>query len=465
MNKDELHSMPPKDVLEDDRPEPAGRGPAVERRLDELREANARQDRKDAVPAAILSIIVHGALVASLFMAVQWNTADEAVYAELWAPEDVSGGTDPEGVAQRLPADPEPEPLKAEEQAPEEPATPPEPPKEDLQQAQQKAQAEAAAQAEEARRLEAEAQARAQAEQVEAERVALEARKAQEAARAENERLAQERARAEEIQRQQEAAIEAERQKEMERERQEQERLAQERLAEEKRLAEEARKAEEAAKAEAERAQEEARLAEEERKAEEARIAKEKAEAAAAKAEADRIAAELKAQEEKRLAEEKRIAQEKARKAAQEKAERQRIAKAMREQELARLSAKMDPNASRSGTTTGDPKNFKRSLRGSAQARYTARVAACVRQYIVFEVPASVKRGDYQASYSIKLLPTGEQISGSLRQLKASGWPAYDRAVERAILSCNPFPRPDPGYETPKELQLDFDPVDDRAGK
>lgn len=448
MKKDELHSIATKDVLEEDldgERASNGRGPSVERSIDELRASHARQDRKDAVPAAILSVVVHAALVASLFMAVQWNTADEAVYAELWAPEDVSGGADPEGVAQRSP----------------EPQAPDAPEKSDESQAAEeaRAQAQAAAAAQEA-------QARAEAERIEAERVAEEARKAQEAARAENERLAQERARAEEIQRQQEAAIEAERLKEVERQRLEEERIAQERLAEERRLAEEARKAEEAARAEEERAAEEERRLEAERKAEEERIAREKAEeaarAAAAKAEAERAAAELKAREEKRIAEEKRIRAEKARKAAQEKAERARIAKAMREQELARLTAQIDPNSNRSGVTTGDPKNFKRSLRGSAKASYMARVAACVRQYIVFEVPASVVKGQYQASYSIQLLPTGEQIAGSLRQLKASGLPAYDSAVERAIRSCNPFPRPDPGYETPRELQLDFDPVDDR---
>lgn len=437
MKKDELHSIATKDVLEeglDAESASSGRGPSVERSIDELRASHARQDRKDAVPAAILSVVVHAALVASLFMVVQWNTADEAVYAELWAPEDVSGGTDPEGAAERSPEAQAPNETDAAEKA--------------------EAQAQAAAAQE--------AQARAEAERIEAERVAEEARKAQEAARAKNERLAQERARAEEIQRQQEAAIEAERQKEMERQRLEEERIAQERLAEERRLAEEARKAEEAARAEEARAAEEERRLEAERKAEEERIAREKAEEAAAKAEAERAAAELKAREEKRIAEEKRIQAEKARKAAQEKAERARIAKAMREQELARLTAKIDPSSNRSGVTTGDPRNVKRSLRGSAKASYVARVAACVRQRITIEVPASVVKGQYQASYSIQLLPTGEQVDGSLKQLKASGWPAYDSAVERAIRLCDPFPRPDPGYETPKELQLDFDPVDDR---
>ena len=97
------------------------------------RERFRREDRRDSFPAAILSVAVHGALFAGLFTVFQWNTAPETVYAELWAPEDVSGGNDPSGVAEKLPeetgrdeadapekkaAEPEPEP------EPEEPASP-----------------------------------------------------------------------------------------------------------------------------------------------------------------------------------------------------------------------------------------------------------------------------------------------------------------------------------------------------
>ena len=170
----------------------------------------------------------------------------------------------------------------------------------------------------------------------------------------------------------------------------------------------------------------------------------------------------MKAQEEKRLAEEKRIAEEKAKKAAAERAERQRIARVMREQELARLSSKVDPNATRSGATTGDKRNYRRSLRGTALARYSARVAACVRQFIEIEVPASIVRGQYQAIYKVKLMPTGEQFPNSLERVQASGWDAYDLAIERAIRRCNPFPRPDTGEAVPSDLTLSFDPVEDK---
>ena len=402
------------------------------------RERFRREDRKDSLPAAILSVAVHGALFAGLFTVFQWNTAPETVYAELWAPEDVSGGTDPSGVAEKVPeetgrdeadapekkaAEPEPEPEPRPEPKPEpEPAAPPEP-------AGPTPEELAAEQAREAARLEEE-------------QIARQAREEMEARRAEDERIAQERARAEEIERMRQEAIEAERRRAQE----EEKRLEEERLAQE-RLAEAARKAEEA------------RIAEEQRKAEEARIAEEKRQAA--EAEARRIAEEL------RVAEEKRQAEEAARKAAAEKKareeaeERRRVAQRFREQELARLSAKVDPNAQRSGTTTGDRRNFRRSLTGSALATWSNQVRSCIRPNITIDVPATTRPGQYRAVYSLQLLPTGEQV-GTPKLVTPSGWPAYDAAVARAIRRCNPLPRPGAGEDMPREISLSFDPVEDK---
>lgn len=399
------------------------------------RERFRREDRKDSLPAAILSVAVHGALFAGLFTVFQWNTAPETVYAELWAPEDVSGGNDPSGVAEKVPeetgrdeadapekkaAEPEPEPEPKPEPKPEpEPAAPPEP-----------------------------------AGPTPEELAAEEAREEMEARRAEEERIAQERARAEEIERMRQEAIEAERRRAQEEEKRlEEERLAQERLAEAARKAEEAKKAEEARRAE------EARIAEEQRKAEEARIAEEKRQAA--EAEARRIAEELRVAEEKRQAEEaaKKAAAEK--KAREEAEERRRVAQRFREQELARLSAKVDPNALRSGTTTGDRRNFRRPLTGSARATWSNQVRSCIRSKITIDVPATTRPGQYRAVYSLQLLPTGEQV-GTPKLVTPSGWPAYDAAVARAIRGCNPLPPPGAGEDMPSEISLLFDPVEDK---
>ena len=370
-------------------------------------------DRRDLLPSALLSAAVHGALVAALFTAVQWQSSSETVYAELWAPEEISGGMDPNGVAEKRPADETPEPPPEAEEVKEE-VPPPEPEPKPEPAPAEEAKAEEARLAEEAARRQA----------------AEEAQAAEQAARAEEERLAQERARAEEIRRAEEEAIQAAREREREEaERREAERIAQEKLAEERRQAEEARRAEEARKA--------------------AELERQKAEAA-------RIAAELKAQKE---AEEKRRVEEARKKEAA--AIRRRIAQAARNEELARIAANVDPDAERSGRPSGDRRNYRRNLTGAARARYVARVAACVRQGLAFDVPASAKIGQFIAIYKVKLLPTGEQ-TGNPQQVQSSGLPAFDAAVERAIRSCNPFPKPDNGNPVPSDMQLKFDPVEEQ---
>ena len=128
------------------------------------------------------------------------------------------------------------------------------------------------------------------------------------------------------------------------------------------------------------KAAEEARLQAEARRQEEARLAEEKRLAEAKRAEEARIA------EEKRQAEIQRVAAEK--KAAEERRERERIRQAIRQQELARLNAKIDPDSQRSGTPSGDKRNQRQNLTGSALASYNARIIACVRPNISIDVPS-----------------------------------------------------------------------------
>ncbi|WP_295477571.1 cell envelope integrity protein TolA [Sutterella sp.] len=409
------------------------------------RERFRREDRRDDLPAAALSVIVHGVLFVGLFTVFQWNTSPETVYAELWATEDVSGGNDPQGVAEKLPE----EKGRDETDAPEKKAAQPEPKPEKAPPPPEEKTPPAGPTPEEIAAKEA-----AEAQRLEDERIARAAQAEMEARRAEAERVAQERARAEEIERMRQEAIEAERRRALE----EQKRLEEERLAQE-RLAEQARKAEEAKKAEEARRAEEARIAEEKRKAEAAKKAEE--ERLAAEAEAKRVAEELRRQEEQRVAEEqaKKAAAEK--KAREEEQQRRRVAQRIREQELARLSAKVDPNAQRSGTTTGDQRNFKQNLTGSAFASWSNKVRACIRPHITIDVPANTPKGRYKAEFRLKLMPTGEQM-GAPNLITPSGWSAYDAAVERAIRRCSRLPSPGPGEQMPREITLAFDPVEDK---
>ena len=97
---------------------------------------------------------------------------------------------------------------------------------------------------------------------------------------------------------------------------------------------------------------------------------------------------------------------------------------------------------------------------------FAASVINCIRPHIIYTVPAGVQRGQHQAVYSLRLLPNGEHAS-SPKQIQSSGLAAYDQAVERAILKCDPVPRPadmSPS-EMPRELRLTFDPVEDNNNK
>lgn len=131
----------------------------------------------------------------------------------------------------------------------------------------------------------------------------------------------------------------------------------------------------------------------------------------------------------------------------------------VRSQELARTMGGAASSRS-AGTPTGDRTAQFQNLSGSARAGFIAKVRACIRPNIIFSVPSGVRRGQYQAVYRVRLMPSGDQI-GSPQKLKASGLAGYDAAVERAIAKCSRFPSV-PGVVMPGEVSLTFDPVDVR---
>ena len=368
----------------------------------------------DAPLGLIAAAAVHVALFFALFYVFQWNTDSETVYAELWAPEDASGRNvqgqssettdemppEPEmNQAPELAAKEEPLPTPEEQPVPEPQPTPaPEPVKTAPPPAVKKPEPEP------------EPDSGPTAEELARE---AEIKLAQQ--RAEEARLAKEKAEAEAAKRlaQEEARREAERLAE-------EKRLEEERLAEEKRLEEE-------------RLAEEKRLAEERRLAEEKRIAEEKA-------------------RKEEAARQKRIAQEKARQA--------RIAEQMRQAELARITGARTVETGRVGSTKGDPSAVRQNLRGSLTAAYTARVIACIRPHIAYNVPPNAQRGRNVATFEVNLLPNGELAGKTM--VKSSGLAAFDAAVDRAITRCRQFPRPSDGSPIPRRMQILFDPVDSK---
>lgn len=88
---------------------------------------------------------------------------------------------------------------------------------------------------------------------------------------------------------------------------------------------------------------------------------------------------------------------------------------------------------------------------------YKAKIIAKIRRNIV--KPPDV-RDDARAEFSVTLLPGGTVLSANLR--KSSGNPAYDNAVERAILKSQPLPLPADVsmFNKFRELKLVFKPAE-----
>ena len=97
--------------------------------------------------------------------------------------------------------------------------------------------------------------------------------------------------------------------------------------------------------------------------------------------------------------------------------------------------------------------------RASAQhsliAKYKSLIEARVRQYIV--EPPNLQ-GNPRVEFDVVLIPGGEVLTVKLR--RSSGVPAYDAAVERAILRASPLPLPpDPTlFQEFRELHLAIRP-------
>jgi colicin import membrane protein len=90
-----------------------------------------------------------------------------------------------------------------------------------------------------------------------------------------------------------------------------------------------------------------------------------------------------------------------------------------------------------------------------AQAAWIDKVRGKIRGNIV--LPPDIK-GNPEAILSVAQLPTGEVLTVRLK--KSSGLPALDAAIERAVLKSSPLPRPDSGFNAPREFELKYKPLD-----
>jgi colicin import membrane protein len=115
------------------------------------------------------------------------------------------------------------------------------------------------------------------------------------------------------------------------------------------------------------------------------------------------------------------------------------------ERQLRELLAAQKADAARKAT----------AARASALGDYIARIQAKVRGNWI--LPQELQ-GNPEAIFLVTQLPTGDVLL--IKLLKSSGNPAYDTAVERAILKSSPLPLPSDKALFDRELKLTFRPRD-----
>ena len=91
----------------------------------------------------------------------------------------------------------------------------------------------------------------------------------------------------------------------------------------------------------------------------------------------------------------------------------------------------------------------------SLDAGYAAKLRAAIRSRIV--LPQNIE-GNPEAGFTIVQLPTGQVISVTLT--KSSGNKLLDDAIERAIRSASPLPRPDRPDQFQREIRITYRPLD-----
>lgn len=159
--------------------------------------------------------------------------------------------------------------------------------------------------------------------------------------------------------------------------------------------------------------------------------------------------AELDKQERERKDAERKLAEDKKR-AEDKRAEDKRTADA-RERQQRETNAMLAQAANEAAARNVAAQNH--AAQTSASNSWIARIQAKVKGNVILptEVP-----GNPTAEFDVTQLPTGEIIDVKLR--RSSGVPAYDDAVERAILKSSPLPRPDVASAWQRDLRLVFRP-------
>jgi len=212
---------------------------------------------------------------------------------------------------------------------------------------------------------------------------------------------------------------------------------------EKERKAEEAKKKALAEKRDAEKREREEKLAEQKKKDEAERKLKEKEkellakkEAEEKKKEADKKAAALAAAEKKKEADEKKKADQLAAAADKKKADAAKAkAAAAEDAKLAKLRA---DELKRMAGAMGSGGSAAKSTGPKSDGGYIAAITAAIKSSTAYPGNTDVS-GNPRATFRVDQLPTGEIMS--VRLVKSSGVPEFDRAVENGIKKASPLPK------------------------
>jgi colicin import membrane protein len=215
---------------------------------------------------------------------------------------------------------------------------------------------------------------------------------------------------------------------------------------------EEAKRLEEkkALEAEKRRLEEERRAEEEAKRLEQEKLKRE--EEARRLEEQKQLEQQRRAEEEHRLQEEAKRQEQEKLKREEERRERAAAVERERQQQEAQRKQREADDAKRRAEAAA------RAVKQKTIDDWTAKIQAAIRGRVV--VPTNMQ-GNPEARFEVVLLPGGEVLSATLR--KTSGVPAYDAAVERAILAAQPLPVPPETelfQENFRELLLKFRPKD-----
>jgi len=84
---------------------------------------------------------------------------------------------------------------------------------------------------------------------------------------------------------------------------------------------------------------------------------------------------------------------------------------------------------------------------------YAAKVRACVRPRVLYNIPTRKSANNPTVQYSLHLNRHG--MVQDVQIIRSSGFDAFDKAVQKGIAACSPFPKP-PSGKYPSRIDGDY---------